>query len=152
MAILFLDASALVKRCVAEAGSEWVTGLLAPGRGNTIHISVVSGAEVVAALVRRQRSGSLSPHETSLAIAEFTDDWAHLFDVVRADRELVAGAMGLAQRFGLRGYDAIQLASALEVRAFAQQSGLSCTLVSSDGELNVAAASDGLAVEDPNSH
>jgi predicted nucleic acid-binding protein len=74
MATLFLDSSALVKRYVAETGSRWVADLVTPPAGNVVHISIVSGAEVVAALVRRQRAGSLAEEQASRAIAEFADD------------------------------------------------------------------------------
>ncbi len=55
MAILFLDSSAMVKRYVVEVGTSRVVELLHPSAHNGIHISVVTGAEVVAAVVRRQR-------------------------------------------------------------------------------------------------
>lgn len=152
MAILFFDSSALVKRYVAEIGSQWIAGLVTPTARNAVHIAVVSGAEVVAAFVRRQRGGSLTPDQTSQAIAEFADDWAGLYELVKADRELVNRAMRLAQRYALRGYDAVQLASAMEVNALAQQFQASFLLVSADEELNTAASAEGLRAENPNSH
>jgi uncharacterized protein len=119
MAILFFDSSAVVKRYIAEIGSQWVAGLMLPEAKNAIHIGVVTGAEVVAAFARRQRGGSLPPEQAAQAIAEFSDDWANLYDVISADRQVVNQAMVLAQRHGLRGYDAMQLASALEVSVMA---------------------------------
>ena len=65
---------------------------------------------------------------------------------------LVTHAMMLAETYALRGYDAVQLAAALAVDIRYRASGLLLTLVSADAELNVAAATEGLAVEDPNSH
>jgi hypothetical protein len=152
MAILFLDSSALVKRYIAEAGSAWVAGLMIPPVTNPIHIGVVSGAEVVAALARRGRVGSLSPDQVSRAIAEFSDDWSELYELVRADRAVVNRAMLLAQKHGLRGYDAVQLAGALEVSEFAHQFQSGFVLVSADAELNAAATAEGLLVENPNLH
>lgn len=61
---------------------------------------------------------------------------------------LVAQAATLARRHALRGYDAVQLAAALEIHA----TDPSLTLLSADAELNTAATAEGLAVEDPNSH
>ena len=152
MAILFFDSSALVKRSIVETGSQWVASVVAPAAGNAVHISVVSGAETVAAFVRRQRGGSLSFDEMSRAISEFTDDWAGLYELVRADREVVNRAMTVAQRHGLRGYDAIQLASALEVNASSQLFQSAFLLISADDELNAAASAEGLQVENPNRH
>jgi predicted nucleic acid-binding protein len=152
MAVLFLDSSALVKRYIAEEGSDWVAGLLAPAAGNVLYTAVVSGAEVVAALVRRQRGGSLAANEASHAIAEFRDDWMTLYESVGADRALITRAMLLAERYGLRGYDAVQLASSLEVNAIGQQLQSPVVLVSADDELNAAASAEGLQVENPNLH
>ena len=61
---------------------------------------------------------------------------------------LVAQAATLARRHALRGYDAVQLAAALEIHA----TDPSLTLLSADAELNTAATAEGLSVEDPNSH
>ena len=53
----------------------------------------------------------------------------------------------------MRAYDAVQLAAALEVNVDRASSGLSAvTLISADAALNAAAATEGLAVDDPNSH
>jgi hypothetical protein len=47
----------------------------------------------------------------------------------------------------------VQLATAVEVHVRGLTLGLpTLTLVSADGELNVAAQADGLIVEDPNTH
>jgi uroporphyrinogen-III synthase len=60
--------------------------------------------------------------------------------------------MHLAKQHALRGYDTIQLASALEIAALAQQLQPPFILVSADDELNAAAAAEGLTVENPNSN
>jgi predicted nucleic acid-binding protein len=61
--------------------------------------------------------------------------------------------MRLAEAHGLRAYDAVQLAAALELNhrwlAFGQGG---ITLVSADQELNAAAAVEGLPIEDPTLH
>jgi predicted nucleic acid-binding protein len=73
--------------------------------------------------------------------------------VVEVTEALIERAMGLAEAYGVRGYDAVQLAAALEVNALLVAAGLpALVLVSADAELNAAAISAGLAVEDPNSH
>lgn len=60
--------------------------------------------------------------------------------------------MRLAERHGVRGYDAVQLAAARATDAVARSVGTPATLVSADLELNAAAAAEGIAVEDPNNH
>ncbi len=58
-----------------------------------------------------------------------------------------------ARTHGLRAYDAVQLAAAHEASRIYQTAGLGpVTLVSADQELNAAATTSGLIVEDPNVH
>jgi predicted nucleic acid-binding protein len=66
---------------------------------------------------------------------------------------LVDRAADLAEAHALRAYDAVQLAAALEIDANVKSAGVSMiTLVSADGGLNAAAITEGLAVDDPNTH
>ena len=152
MAIMFFDSSTIVKRYIAETGSAWVTGLMTLASGNTFHIGVISGVKVVAAFTRRQRGGTLSAVEASRAVIEFTDDWNNLFEAVSATRDVIDLAMILAQKHGLRGYDAVQLASAVSVKDVASLVGSAISFVSADDELNKAASSEGFQVENPNNH
>ena len=61
--------------------------------------------------------------------------------------------MSLATKYALRGYDAVQFAAVLEANDESIANGLSpLTLVSADTELNNAAQSEGLNVENPNNY
>lgn len=61
--------------------------------------------------------------------------------------------MRLAQKHGLRGYDAVQLATVLFLRDQCRAEGLPAPIViTADTELATAATAEGLAVEDPNAH
>jgi hypothetical protein len=61
--------------------------------------------------------------------------------------------MLLAEKHGLRGYDAMQLAASLEVHVRYVAAGLpAVTCVSADTELNAAAIAEGLPIDDPNAH
>jgi predicted nucleic acid-binding protein len=72
---------------------------------------------------------------------------------VEVTPSLVTDAMLSARRHGLRAYDSVQLAAALEANRIYQTAGLGpMTLVSADQELNAAATASGLSVEDPNAH
>ena len=67
--------------------------------------------------------------------------------------KLVAAAMKLARSHALRGYDAVQLASAIEVHQARVAAGASpLTIISADEPLNTAAVAEGLLVENPNNH
>jgi uncharacterized protein len=111
--ILYLDASALVKRYVGEPGSREVIGLTAAA--DAVAISLVSRAEVGAALARAVRLGVLDEHGGRRAQRSFSREWPDLARIPVTE-SLVSRAEGLAWDHGLRGYDAVQLAAALTWR------------------------------------
>jgi uncharacterized protein len=151
VAAYFLDSSAVVKRYVTEAGTQWVRGLCDPTAGHTLYIARITGAEVIAALARRARTGSLTPGAAQSAMAAFRSDFGGAYLVSELTPALIERAMDLAEARGLRGYDAVQLATALDVNTERCGSGfLPLTLVSADTDLNDAAKAEGLTVEDPN--
>jgi predicted nucleic acid-binding protein len=66
---------------------------------------------------------------------------------------IIRNAVSLARSHGLRAYDAVQLAAALEIgRIISKVEATHLTVVSADADLNTAAAAEGLTVEDPNTH
>ena len=61
--------------------------------------------------------------------------------------------MKLATKHALRGYDAVQLAAALEANDESLANGLPpLILVSADTKLNTAAQAEGLVVQNPNNY
>ena len=152
MAAYFMDSSALAKRYVAETGSVWVNGLVRPADGHRIHVSRITGAEVMAALARRRRGGSLGQSEADAAARQLRADFLTVLRISEVSAEVVADAMDLAWRYGLRGYDAVQLSAAVELNRGYRDAGVAMTVVCSDAEFNKAATAEGLAVDDPNRH
>lgn len=108
--IAYLDASALVKRYVAERGSAETIELTTTA--DVVATSLVSRAEVAAALAKAVRSGLLSDDEARKAQRTFAGEWPDLARIPVTEA-LVARAETLAWDHALRGYDAVQLASAL---------------------------------------
>ncbi|MFZ5539181.1 MAG: type II toxin-antitoxin system VapC family toxin [Pseudomonadota bacterium] len=108
--IVYLDASALVKRYVAEAGSADVAATVAASR--LLATAVISRAEVTAALAKAVRLGWVSRKAATAGLADFDADWPDLIRL-EVSEAVVARAAALAWRQGLRGYDAVHLASAL---------------------------------------
>jgi len=111
--IVYLDASALVKRYVAERESNEVVELTASA--DIVATSVVSRAEVAAALARAARLRALGRESAHQAQRRFSREWPDLARVPVTEA-LVARAETLAWEYALRGYDAVQLASALAWR------------------------------------
>jgi predicted nucleic acid-binding protein len=149
----FFDTSALVKRYLPETGSRWVTALIDGNPAADVIIASVTRVELIAAMTRRARGGTLAPEDAIAARARFRRDLPVDYQVVSLHDELLTHGMELAEIHGLRGYDAIQLAVALEVDAMAFAASLPpVTFVSADRELNAVAAAEGMAVENPNDH
>lgn len=151
MPAYFLDSSAVVKRCIQEPGSIWVRDLLIGTPVNEIVLSAITGVEVTAAIARRVRSGNTSQQDGQAALGAFHRHLRSQYQIVEVTHGILERAMQLAESRALRGYDAVQLATALEVgRAGLVNPRLSLTLVSADKELNAAAQFDGLNAKDPN--
>lgn len=108
--IVYLDASALVKRYVAERGSKEVIELTAAAE--IVATSLISRAEVAAAFARAVRLGVLNRDGGRRAQRRFSREWPDLARVPVSEA-LASRAETLAWDYGLRGYDAVQLASAL---------------------------------------
>jgi uncharacterized protein len=148
VAAYFLDTSTVVKRYARETGTAWVQALAAPAAGHALFLVRITQAELVAAVTRQERGGKIAPADAATALADFQHDFAHQYFLIEVSVALVARAAALARTHALRGYDAVQLAAALEVHAQAP----SLTLLSADAGLNAAAAAEGLLVDDPNNH
>ena len=153
MAICYFDSSAVVKRYAQETGTAWVTSVLDPAASNVIYLARISAVEVISAFARRQRGKTLTASDAAKAIADFRTDLANQYRLIEMTPALISRAMILAETHALRGYDAVQLAAALEVNTRVASLNLpSLTLISADAALNAAAQIEGLAVDDPNLH
>ncbi len=131
---LYLDTSSLVKLCVRETGSDVVRELVAGA--NVVATSVVAYAETRASLARLRREGAFTAAGFASAKADFEEQWpAYL--AVQATDSLCRAAGDLAEKYGLRGFDSIHLASFGEI---AQRAGTKDTRFSCfDDRLNHAA-------------
>ena len=153
MAAYFLDSSALVKRYAAETGSAWVENLTDPRSDNRIYVAAITHVEVIAAIARKKKGLLLSATAAAAAIARFENDLQTDLRVFDLTPNVITIAARLAEKHALRGYDAVQLAVALEINAARTARRLtSLMLISSDVELNTAAQSEQLLTDDPNSH
>lgn len=153
MAEFYFDSSAFAKRYVSELGSTWVQSLVTPRARHTIFTVWITGAEIVAALARRARVGTIAAGSVAAAIARFKRDFRSRYQLIAASEALIESAMALAERHGLRGYDSVQLAAALELHTVQRRLSLpAITFVSADRQLNTVATAEGLAVETPDDH
>jgi uncharacterized protein len=151
MAAYFVDSSALVKRYINETGSQWILNLCNPASNHEIVIAAIAGVEIIAAITRRAKGGSIDLEDAAALCDQFRIDLETEYQVIEISDRIIASAMNLAQAQGLRGYDAVQLAAAYAVNSLCIENGLPCvTFVCADNELNEAAMREGLKVENPN--
>lgn len=114
---LFADSSALVKLYVPEFGHEMIRAAAGP-----FVISSVARVEVPAAFWAKSRTGEVSTADAALLVSAFEFDYhgddkaGSIFAVLSLDESILVAAARQAARYGLRAYDAVQLACALAAR------------------------------------
>ena len=151
--IYYMDSSCLVKRYVNEIGSQWVLSITDPVAGNEIYTVRITGVEVISAVSRRKRDGTIVATGAAMVIATLKNDLLNEYQIIELTDQLVNRAMTLAETYGLRGFDAVQLAAACEVQALCIASEIPpISFLSADKVLNAAATAEGLSVDDPNTH
>ena len=153
MSSYYFDTSALVKVYVDETGSGWVRSLIRATPQPLLLVSHLVSAEVISALTRRLREGSLTAedfHHTKIA---FQNDCRGVFRIIVTTRSVVNLACDLLERHPLRAYDAVHLATALAAnRSLVSRGHAALTFLSADSRPNDAASAEGLAVDNPNLH
>jgi predicted nucleic acid-binding protein len=137
---IYLDSSALVKRYINESGSDNVERLLSEAA--LVATTLISRAEVSAALGKAVRLQAITSEEGLAALKQFRSHWNHLVRI-KIEEHTIAKADSLAWDYSLRGYDAVQLASALLWQGALNES---ITFVTFDRQLWEAGTKVGLEV------
>lgn len=148
----YLDTSALLKKYVHETGSIWLQGLLAAPRtlATTTHLVM---AEIISALNRRVREGSVTATDYARLADRFRDDCRGTYQLIAVNNAILHSAGDMLERHPLRAYDAIHLATALTVnRRLLTFGAVGLVFLSADDRLLQAAVAEGVAVDNPNEH
>ena len=148
----YLDSSALVKRYLTEAGSTWLRSLIDPPSDNTVLIAEITQVEVAAAVAARHRAvGGISREVRDGTVNVLAKHCQNEYQLIATNKVILDQAVELTQRYRLRGYDAVQLATALYANSVLVSSGLAAlTIVAADKDLLAAAHAEGLIIENPN--
>jgi predicted nucleic acid-binding protein len=151
--VLYLDSSALIKHYVRETGTGAVDDKLRVEEeaARPILTSVLTFAEIHAALARRARDKSLSTNESVKARAKFDFDWASGLSPVDLGPAILGIVCAIVDSFSLKGAEAVHLASALLIRSSTSiiTSRDSFIFLTSDKQLARAAAQSGLDIFNP---
>lgn len=149
MSHYYIDTSALLKRYLIETGSSWVRNITDIESSHTVLISELTLAEAAAGIAARSRMpGGISNNRRVLILGQFLRECDERYLLLAANREIVNRAVDLTQKFRLRGYDSVQLATALIAQS-ATPSGIQLHFVTNDRDLGLAAAAEGLEVDYP---
>ncbi len=149
----FLDSSAIVKNYIVETGTNWVKNIFNSVTTNVVYAVSIAEVEVISAFARRLKGKTLTVNEAMIASTQFRYDFADDLRVIAVEPILLNRAVMLAEKYALRGYDAVQLSAAVEASAYinALKQGL-FVFVSADNNLTSAAQNEGLIVENPNNY
>ena len=131
---LYLDTSSLFKLYIEETGSDEVRQDLSEASAGAT--SLITYAEARAAFARVRRLGNITAAGLRSAKQDLEADWSRYL-IVEPTLDLCRAAGELAERYELRGFDSIHLATFLQV---AHDGGKTETRFSSfDRRLNRAA-------------
>lgn len=139
--IAYFDSSSIVKWFFDESYMDLARDIR--DKAEIVFTSLLSFPEVTSAIYRASREGRCSEPDMEIIRDEFFRIWPH-FQCIRATESLMQQAGQLIFRYGLRGYDAVHLASALLINTEAVEFDLffSCF----DRNLNRAARKEGLEI------
>jgi predicted nucleic acid-binding protein len=97
--------------------------------------------------------GDISTNDWNAARPDFLKDYRHRFKKTQISKDVIDKAISLLNQYPLRGYDSVQLASALLIHDLLQRHRkVSLTFVCADTLLCNTASGEGLNVENPMSH
>jgi predicted nucleic acid-binding protein len=138
--ILYLETSDLVKLYAEEPDSKAIS--VRVQAADIVATSILSYAEARAALSRKFREKGIDEKDYKRVKQELDADWEHYF-VLNLTNGLVQSAGDFSEKHALRGFDALHLASAVEIKRLTS---LPVTFSSSDARLRSAAKAEGLAI------
>lgn len=150
MVVYYLEPSTLVKYYVTEPGSAWIRALV-DAEENVLVTAEISITEVSAALALIARTGRISRHKCDELWGKFKRDLLMRYELLPSHRTIVDQGAELCQKHPLRGFDAIHLASGLQLRETLQDEmpELAIIYVTGDDSLSTAAEAEGLVVDNP---
>lgn len=151
MPTFYLDTSALLKRYKTEEGTLVIDKLftLLEKPSNRAAISFLTLLEVVAAGRRLLKGKVIEENDFAELLRNFLADANRHFVLRGLDVKLFIRAIELALAHGLRTADALQLATALELKAVLERTQEKLILIVDDQELYEAAKEEKLEVINP---
>jgi predicted nucleic acid-binding protein len=151
MNFFLFDERVLLKRYALEPGTELIDHLFRQVSADRLACLMWSVAEVLAALVRRRRSGRLSAVLFQGALLHLRTELLSATDFVKwpADNALVMAALPLVERYHLGAGDSVLLRVALNAAQTRRAAGHALVLMTTKPSLGRAARREGIETFDP---
>jgi len=151
MALLFWDASALVKRYFVEVGSQTVDALLAAGSRHELATTPWGYAETYSVLLRRMNSGVIDAAAFAAATTALQTEvvMGSDFDLLTIGDATVFASPAMMNRHNLNATDAAILTLLLEYSQTLASGRAGCVVIAADRRLLRAADVEGLGTIDP---
>lgn len=140
--IVYFDTSALIKLYVDEPGAKPAREVAVAAE--LIATSMLTYAEMRSAFARKRRFGEITANELNGFKEQFETGWES-FQIIPVEELTVRRAGELAETHGLKGFDAVHLASAEVLR----QGFGAITFACFDTELSRAASARGMTLLPP---
>lgn len=150
MSNFYLDTSALFKQYHDEEGSEFVNALFdyRLKSGAIFYTSMLSAVEFCSAVRRHQREGGIDNETAEGIITVFLEESEHSLLTIPFEQHMIQTSIKLLANHPLKGYDAVQLSTCLEMMSSISQTG-ELYFVCDDERLCRAAKAEGLQVLQP---
>ncbi len=134
----YFDTSALVKVFLVEKGTEQAKHLLL--KNDIAVTATITYAEMYSGFSRKRREGGLSPSQYQAVCREFELYWPTCIHV-ELTQEILGIARDLMKQHPLRAFDAIHMASAVQLKREMDES---ITIIAADERLLQAAKDEDL--------
>jgi predicted nucleic acid-binding protein len=151
MNFFWLDASALVKRYLAEIGTPLMNHLFTQVPPQQMVCLLEGVGEVISVLIRRRNGGAISKAACQQSLTALRTEIIHQADVEKVERtsQQVVNSWPLLDQHSLNSTDALILRCALDYAANLRRAGFDLVLVSADTRLVRAAKLEGLQTIHP---
>jgi predicted nucleic acid-binding protein len=151
MNFFLLDGSVLFKRYALDQGTDLIDHLFRQVTRDRLACLMLSVAEVLAALVRRRRSGRLTAVLFQGALLHLRTELLPGTDFVKwpADNDLVLASLPLVERHRLGAVDSVLLRIALHAAQTRRAAGHDLVLMTTRAGLRRAARQEGIATFNP---
>lgn len=135
--ISYFDTSALIKLYADELDASVARD--AARSSEFVATSMIAYTEMRSALARKRRSGEITADEIDRFKLKLESEW-NSFEIVPIDESIVRLAGDFAEKYSLRGFDAVHLAAADALRDVFGPITFACF----DGDLSRAATACGM--------